>query len=119
MAGTTSTGSTVDVGDSVSVLGEVKSISGTGPTATLTIICNNGAITTAQARDCFAPQGIGPAISENGKPFGVGSPVTVKATVTSISGTGSNATLTTKANNSGTTSVAPSKSVTAPKSHSN
>jgi len=117
MAGVSATGSKVDVGDSVSVIGEVVSISGTGPTATLTIRCVDGTTTTAQARDCFAPQGIGAAISENGKPFGLGSPVTLKCTVSSVSGSGSNAVLTVKTNTSSTVAVAPSKGVHAPKSH--
>lgn len=116
MAGTSASGAVVNANDSVSVCGEVMAISGTGQRATITVKTQNGSTFNVQAGDCFAPQGVGPAISENGKPFGLGSQVTVKATVTSVSGAGVTATLTVKTNSTPAVSV-PTQSAHAPRTH--
>jgi len=117
MAGISATGATVDVNDSVSVSGEVTAISGTGKTASITVKLANGNTVSVQAGDCFAPQGIGPALSENGKPFGIGSQVTIKGTVSSVSGSGSTASLAVTTKSGTTTTSIPSSSVYSPHSH--
>lgn len=112
--GTSITGHVVAVGDSVTIVGSVTAISGTGPSATVTVQPLTGASTfNVKASDCYAPQATGNAISADGKPFGVGSQVSVPAAVTSVSGSGSSATLTSTVN-SGASVSHPANSVHAP-----
>jgi hypothetical protein len=66
------------------IIGMAISAVGTGPNAVVTVQDLQGNLFTAPAKDMDAPQGVGPLISRNGKPFSVGSPVTVPATVLSV-----------------------------------
>lgn len=112
--GTSITGKVVSAGDQVTIVGSVTAVSGSGPSATVTIQPLTGASTfNAKASDCYAPQGTGNATSLDGKPFGVGSQVSVPAAVTSVSGSGANATLTSTVN-SGASVTHPANSVHAP-----
>lgn len=117
MAGTSASGKVVDTNDTVSISGEVKSVSGSGQSATITVVLANNSVITVKAGDCFAVQGVGSAVSENGKPFGVGSQVTVKATVTSVSGAGNTATMTVKTNSTPSVPSVPTASAHAPHGH--
>jgi hypothetical protein len=117
MAATSASGKTIAVNDQVSVSGEVSAVSGSGQTAVVTVRVANGTTFTVQAGDCFAVQGIGVAISENGKPFGVGSQVTVKGSVTATSGSGGTATLTVTTKSNTTVSAVPAANAHAPHAH--
>ena len=77
-------GNTVISGDDETILGVATAISGSGQNASVTVRDRAGIIFTVPAGDCAAPQGIGAAISRNGKLFGVGSDVTIPAIIVSI-----------------------------------
>ena len=107
-------GKSVGAGDQITILGTVTAISGTGPTATVTVQpVSGGSTISVKASDCYAPQATGPATSINGKSFDVGSQVSIPAEVTSVGGSGNTATLTSKLY-SGTSVAPPSKSVNHP-----
>jgi hypothetical protein len=95
-------GNVVQAGDDIVILGIVTAISGSGQTASVTVKDRSGIVFTVLASDCAAPQAIGAAISRNGKPFGVGSEVTIPGSVVSVVENGSSlaATLTTKTTSS-------------------
>jgi len=107
MAGTSLTGNSVNAGDQITILGNVTAVSGTGPNASVTVQTLTGETITVKAKDCYAPQTDGPAISKAGKGFGVGSQVSISADVVSVSGTGKSAVVTATTHAS-STPVAPS-----------
>ena len=77
-------GNVVLAGDDVTVLGSVTAISGSGQSASVTVKDRSGLSFVVPAGDCSAPQSVGVAISRNGKPFGVGSDVTIPAVILSV-----------------------------------
>jgi hypothetical protein len=109
-------GGVVSVGDSVSILGKVVSVSGSGSKATVTVQSPLDSGTySIQANDANAVQqfydgttttadsaGSYPAVSLSGDHYGTaGDDLTVLGTVTAISGSGVNALLTVKLVTSG------------------
>ncbi len=109
-------GNVVLAGDEVTVLGSATAISGSGQTASVTVKDRSGVSFTVTASDCAAPQGIGAAISRNGKPFGVGADVTIPATIVSIAESGSTSQSTVKTT-SNTVVVNTTTSAASPKNH--
>lgn len=104
MSGTSRNNFQVNVGDQVSILGAVFSITGSAPsTASVVVnVQNEGGQFTCHANDCTAAQGTtGAAMSMNGKLFTTGDRVSVNGQVTAVSGTGLSATITVKLDNSG------------------
>ena len=96
--GTNTNGKTINVGDRVSILGTVVSISGTGSLATVTVQPPLSTSTfTGKANDMNAVQTdpASAAKSISGKAFGnAGDQVSVLGVVTAISGSGQSALLT-------------------------
>lgn len=117
MAALNSDGKVVSVKDQVTCMGTVNSITGTGGTATVTVVPNMGTTTiSCQANDMNAVQddpGTAPATvtSISGKAFGVGDKASILGTVTNVSGSGQFATLTVKLCNSGSSVQVPAGSV--------
>lgn len=94
----------VNLGDQVSILGAVVSVTGSAPsTASILVNAQNaGGQFTCQANDCTALQHTtGAAMSMNGKLFDAGDRVTVNGRVTAISGSGLSASLTVLLDHSG------------------
>ncbi len=118
MAALSAAGKVVDAGDTVTILGTVTGISGSGPKALVTVTtANGGGSFVAQAQDIAAPQTPGPAFSRNGKTFDVGAQATVIGTATAVVGVDGQAKLTVTLHGSGTSVVTPSVSVHAPHKH--
>ena len=115
MAGSGVAGNSVSVGDQITILGEVTAISGTGPNATVTVRTLVGDTITVKAKDCYAPQTDGPAISKSGKGFSVGAQVSIAADVTAVTGTGKSAVVTSTAHASSTSVSHAAATVHAPK----
>lgn len=107
--GTSINGTPVNVGDQVTVLGAVASISGSAPsTASVTVTEQFGFYSpVVQANDCTAAQDTaGAAMSKNGKLFTTGDRVGFNGVVTAITpqvagGNKQAAALTVKCDNSG------------------
>jgi len=53
---TTRSGKPVETGDQVTVVGNVTNVSGTGPTATLTVSTPSGQSISVQGQDVYAAQ---------------------------------------------------------------
>lgn len=113
--GVNADGNIVSVGDQVTIMGTVNTVTGTGGGAVVTVIPRkalaSGSISCI-GRDMNAAGLIsGNAQSIVGKPFGVGDNVSVLGNVTAISGSGMGATLTVTLCNSGNSVTVPSRSV--------
>jgi len=110
-------GKSVSVNDSVSILGKVVSVSGTGSLATVTVQPPTAPASgqfNAKANDMSAVQTdpASPAISIWGKAFGTaGDDVSVLGVVTAITGSGQNASLTVTLKTSGASVTVPAGSV--------
>jgi hypothetical protein len=80
----------IEVGDFVSVMGGVQSITGSAPsTASVVLQGIYGETFTVQARDCTSVQHTsGAAMSKNGKLFTTGDRVTANGIVTAVTGSG-------------------------------
>jgi hypothetical protein len=103
-------GKVVAVNDEVTITGNVVSVSGTGPTAMVTVetvLSANNFV--AQANDMNAVQSEGsPAVSISGKHFGTAEDkVSVLGVVTAISGSGNTASLTVTLKTSGLSVTVP------------
>lgn len=102
-------GKVVSVNDSVSIVGNVVSVSGTGSLAVVTVetvLTPNTFV--AQANDMNAVQTEGPAKSISGKAFGFAEdPVSVLGKVSAISGSGNTASLSVVLKTSGNTVTVP------------
>lgn len=96
MAAFSQDGKVIHVNDEVTVTGIATDISGTGPTATVTVETVLSIFTfDAKANDMNAVQTENtPAVSISGKHFGVADHVSVLGVVTDIAGSGDTATLT-------------------------
>lgn len=104
MSGTSRNNFPVNVGDQVTILGAVFSITGNAPSTASVVVNaqNDGAQFTCQANDCTSLQhDTGTAMSMNGKLFGTGDRVSVNGQVTAVSGSGLSATVTVKLDHSG------------------
>jgi hypothetical protein len=102
--GTSQNNVIINVGDQVSILGAVFSITGPAPSTASVVVTEmvGGGSFTCQANDVTAamnPAGI--AMSMNGKFFAVADRVSVNGRVTAISGSGSTAVLTVLLDHSG------------------
>ena len=115
VAGSSITGNSINVGDQVTILGTVTAISGTGATASVTVLTLASDLIVIQAQDCYAPQTGGAAIGKGGKGFGVNAQVTVPGDVTAVSGVGKTAQITTTTHNSKTSIVHSAGTAHAPK----
>ena len=74
------------LGSTITVHGTVSNISGTGPSATVSIITLKGDVLVVLASDVSAPQDQGgPAVSSAGKTFNSGAQVTVSVAVSGFS----------------------------------
>lgn len=108
-------GKVVSVNDQVTIIGIVTGVSGSGGSATITVMPNCTATTiSASGNDMNAVQGPAdashPATSIAGKNFGTGDNVSVLGKVTAISGSGQFATLTVTLITSGGSVTVPSGS---------
>jgi hypothetical protein len=117
--GTNINGKFVSVNDSVSILGKVVSVSGTGSLAVVTVQPPTAPASgqfNAKANDMEAVQhtvdASHPALSIDGKAFGlVDNDVSVLGVVTAISGSGQTASLTVTLKTSGASITVPAGSV--------
>lgn len=104
MSGTSRNNVAVNLGDQVTILGAVFSITGSAPSTASVVVNaqNEGGQFTCQANDCTAAQhDTGTAMSMNGKLFTTGDRVSVNGSVTAISGSGLSASLTVLLDHSG------------------
>lgn len=115
VAGSGILGNSVNVGDQVTILGQVTAISGTGSKALVTVLTNTGDTILVQANDCYAPQTDGPAKSKSGKGFSVNDNVSIAADVKAVVGTGKTAVVTSTVHSSGLTVSHAAGTVHAPK----
>ena len=107
MSGVSYEGHAVNVGDQISVMGGVQSITGNAPyTALVALQDLYGQAFTVHANDVTAAlhalaPGAGVGLSMNGKNFDAGDRVTANGVVTSVSGTGVTAQVTVLLDHSG------------------
>lgn len=87
----------IKIGDDITVLGTCTAISGKGPSATVTFTTQSGDVISLPAVNFEGPQSGGPAQSRSGKGFSVGDRIILNGSVTSLSGTGTTAVVSTKA----------------------
>lgn len=116
MAGTSQNNVLINVGNQVSILGAVFSITGSAPSTASIVVTETigGGTFTCQANDCTAVQHVaGTAMSMNGKLFAVADRVSVNGVVSAISGTGPGAQLTVILDHSGLSVVVTAASVQA------
>ena len=104
MSGTSYENFPVNVGDQVSIMGGVVSVTGSAPSTASVVVAeiSDGAQFTCQANDCTSVQHTsGEAMSMDGKLFTTGNRVTVNGLVKTVTGTGLAAQLSVKLDHSG------------------
>lgn len=111
-------GKVVSVNDQVTIMGSASVVTGTGPTATVTVLpLLTTSTISVKANDCSSvdhPQDAShTAQSRSGRFFGPGNRVSIPGVVTAISGSGATAALTVTLGTSGTSVIVPAGSVRA------
>jgi hypothetical protein len=104
MAAFNADGKVVAVGDSVSIVGTVSAISGSGSLATVTVVTNLNDSIVVKANDMNTPEGtvLTKGVNFSGSYFTTAAQCTVLGVVTAVSGSGQFAQLTVITASSGT-----------------